>query len=259
MKAFYAFLGKEAFNQTKASAGYFTSRVAWGLGINTVTERIYYSEPRVARLRTKSYLPEFDRSHKGAVSWRNVASLRGSIRNMRAATRAIRPHYRSVSRMLATSDPARSVVAPRGTPTEVALKWEQFYDAIEQLRLISDDTEFWDSGYLSSFPGILTPMERLAIPGERSSRVYWGSDATPEVLMVVDHLAKEVGVLVWSDELEEILREALVRSGVPPGGMGEAIISVKELAAPVLGSCLWSHKYPDRLIICPVDNQTACA
>ena len=40
MKAFYAFLGKEAFNQTKASAGYFTSRVAWGLGINTVTERI---------------------------------------------------------------------------------------------------------------------------------------------------------------------------------------------------------------------------
>ena len=124
--------------------------------------------------------------------------------------------------MLATSDPTRSIVAPRGTPTQVALKWEQFYDATEQLRLISDDTELWDSGYLSSFPGILTPMERLAIPGERSSRVYWGSDATPEVLMVVDHLATEVGVLVWSDELEDILREALVRSGVPPGGIGEA-------------------------------------
>ena len=107
--------------------------------------------------------------------------------------------------MLSTSDPARTVVAPRGSPTEVALKWEQFHDAIEQLRLIiiiPDDTEFWDSGYLSSFPGgsILAPMERLAIPGERSSRVYWGSDATPEVLMVVDHLAMEVGVLVWSDE-----------------------------------------------------------
>ena len=67
MKAFYAFLGKEAFNQTKAPAGYFTSRVAWGLGINTVTERIYYSAPRVTRLRTKPYLPEFDRAHKGAV------------------------------------------------------------------------------------------------------------------------------------------------------------------------------------------------
>jgi len=44
--------------------------------------------------------------------------------------------------MLATSDPTRPIAAPRGTPTEVALKWEQFYDATEQLRLISDDTEF---------------------------------------------------------------------------------------------------------------------
>ena len=44
MKAFYAFLGKEAFNQAKAPSGYCTSRVAWGLGINTVTERIYYSD-----------------------------------------------------------------------------------------------------------------------------------------------------------------------------------------------------------------------
>ena len=46
MKAFYAFLGKEAFNQAKASSGYCTSRVAWGLGISTVTERIYCSAPR---------------------------------------------------------------------------------------------------------------------------------------------------------------------------------------------------------------------
>ena len=81
MKAFYAFLGKEAFNQAKASSGYCTSRVAWGLGINTVTERIYYSAPRVTRLRTKSYLPEFDRAHKGAVSWRNVASLHTIVRH----------------------------------------------------------------------------------------------------------------------------------------------------------------------------------
>ena len=259
MKAFYAFLGANAFNQVKASSGYLTRRVAWGLGIDTVEERVFYSQPRIERLRCKSYLPEFDRSHVGPVSWRNVASLHGSMRNMRAATRAIRPHYRSISRMLATSDPTRSVVAPKGSPAEVALKWDQFHDAIEQLRLISDDTEFWNSGYLSSFSGLLTPTERLTIPGEMSSRVYWGSDATPEVLMVVDHLALEVAILVWSDELETLLRDALVRSGVPPDGLGDAIISVKELAAPVLGTCLWAHKYPDRLIICPVDNQTACA
>ena len=95
MKDFYAFLGKETFNQTRASAGHFTSRVVWGLGINTATERVYYLEPRVARIRVKSYLPEFDRSHKRSVSWRNVASLHGSMRNMRAATRTIRPHYRT--------------------------------------------------------------------------------------------------------------------------------------------------------------------
>ena len=138
------------------------------------------------------------------------------------------------------------------------LAWARFHDAVDQLRILADDDVFWSSGYLSSFAGMLSPAERLNTPGESSRRVYWGSDATPWVLMVTDHQAREVAVLHWTDELEEILRASLIASGVPPGALIAAIISVKELAAPVLGTCLWGHRYPDQMIICPVDNQTAC-
>ena len=163
--------------------------------------------------------------------WRALASLHGSMRNMASATRAIRAHYRAVSTMLATADPERVYVIPKGDVREVALKWDAFWDAIEQLRIITNDDEFWATGYLTAFAGVLTPRERLSIPGEADSRVYWGSDATPELLMVVDHLRMEIGILQWTDELEDLLKSNLVKTGVPPELLGETIISLKELMA----------------------------
>ena len=51
MEGFFAFLGVNAFNVSKASAGYATDIIGWGLGLDTVSERAYYSAPRVKRLR----------------------------------------------------------------------------------------------------------------------------------------------------------------------------------------------------------------
>jgi hypothetical protein len=258
MEGFFAFLGVNAFNVSKASSGYATDLIGWGLGLNTVSERSYYSAPRVKRLRDKVWDVEFDRDYTGEVSYKKLASLHGSMRNMQAALRCVRAHYRAVSRMLATADPCRCTVRPRGDAQTVKLAWARFHDAVDQLRILADDDAFWSSGYLSSFAGMLSPAERLNTPGENSRRVFWGSDATPWVLMVTDHQAREVAVLHWTDELEEILRASLIASGVPPGALIAAIISIKELAAPVLGTCLWGHRSPDQMIICPVDNQTAC-
>ena len=42
---------------------------------------------------------------------------------MAVATRAIRAHYRAVSTMLATADPERAMVIPKGEPAEKMLKW----------------------------------------------------------------------------------------------------------------------------------------
>ena len=55
-----------------------------------------------------------------------------------------------------------------------------------------------------------------------------------------------------------MMRDNLRAAGVSDDLMTETIISIKELAAPVLGGALWGHHYPNKLIICPVDNQTAC-
>ena len=112
MESFFAFLGVNAFNVSKASAAYATDIIGWGLGLGTVSERAYYSAPRAKRLRGKLWDVEFDRDYKGEVSYKKLASLHGSMRNMQAALRCVRAHYRAVSRMLATADPCRCTVRP---------------------------------------------------------------------------------------------------------------------------------------------------
>ena len=61
MEGFFAFLGVHSFNVSKAPAGCATDIVAWGLGINTATDRVYYTAPRRKRLAGKLWDSEFDR------------------------------------------------------------------------------------------------------------------------------------------------------------------------------------------------------
>ena len=256
-EGFFLALGPEAYNQSKEGA-YGTQNTIWGRGLDTESEAVYYSPPRVMRLARKAWNPEFNRGNR-RVLLQSVQSLHGSIRNMAEVTRAFRAHHRAISRFLATCDPERRYVMLKQQGKVAELRWNQFWDAIDQYRLLVADEEFWRTGYLSSFSGVLTPRERLAIPGEASRRVYFGSDATPWALCVIDYAAGLVGVVIWTEELDAMFREALSNAGVPAEEIPEAIISIKELFAPVLGVAAWGHKYTNKLIICPVDNQTAGA
>ena len=76
--------------------------------------------------------------------------------------------------------------------------------------------------------------------------------------MVCDHSTMKIMVMEWTDELDELLRGSLRRAGVTDEEMPKAIISTKELLAPIVGVCQWGHLYPDMMIVCPVDNKNAC-
>ena len=93
MKAFYAFLGKEAFNQTKASAGYFTSRVACIGGTTTMAATGLYTDDEIRR---------FGRWKSGC--WRRyVYAARGCVRGLAAAMSRVH---------VVSEDAARRIFAP---------------------------------------------------------------------------------------------------------------------------------------------------
>ena len=143
MEGFFAFLGVHSFNVSKTSAGYATDIVAWGLGINTATDRVYYTAPRRKRLADKLRDGEFDRDWPGDVCFKKLRSLHGSMRNMQSTLRPVRAHFRAVSWMLSTTDPMMRIVSPKGDADEVRLAWARFHDAIDQLRVLIDDEKFW--------------------------------------------------------------------------------------------------------------------
>ena len=76
-------------------------------------------------------------------------------------------------------------------------------------------------------------------------------------LCVVDYAKGRVGVVIWTEELEQLFNSALRSAGVPDADIPGVIIAIKELAAPIIGMAAWGCEYKDMLIICPVDNQVA--
>ncbi len=66
------------------------------------------------------------------------------------------------------------MVNPKGTPEEVEAVWQDFHRVLELLRVLFDDAANWTSTFTSSFAGMLTVRERLALPGQAQKYRFTG-------------------------------------------------------------------------------------
>ena len=122
------------------------------------------------------------------------------------------------------------------------MAWQEFWDTLDVLRVMTARPETWGRTFLSSFAGMLAPRERLGVPGAAERVVWVGGDATPTVAgqidwdaklyarqEVVPHLealreaasAEEEWVIIALTELFCIKGMAAERSGAgrPPGAL----------------------------------------
>ena len=121
------------------------------------------------------------------------------------------------------------------------------------------DEELVKSSYLTTFAGALSPQERLALPGERGRRVYFGSDATPRTVGITDFATGQVAVLVWTVELEVAVTESTMLNSCSAADAGRMIIAVKELAGVLLAVAAFGGEHCDSIKIHACDNQSACS
>ena len=253
-------LGPGSYNAEKGAVdgAYETRKVIWGIGYDTVLHVLFISKERVGRAQKKLWETEFDWGRRD-VSMKQLQSLYGVIRNLGEVYTPLREHYKAISNMMATADPERLRVVPRGDAEQQLRAWTRFWRALENLRILFSDEALVQSNYLTTFAGALSARERLSMPGERARRVYFGSDATPRTVGITDFATGRVGVLVWTTTLEAAVREAVLLSGCPPESLGDMIIAVKELAGVLLALAAFGGAHQDALIVQPCDNQNAVA
>ena len=136
---------------------------------------------------------------------------------------------------------------PAVEPELVEQAWRELWDTIEFLRLLASRPEEWESRFTTGIPGLLTPGERLSLPGEAERALWVSADATLELYGAVD----------WSAGI-------CTRRSVGPDfeAMGQQlgetqpdlIISYAELMAFVAFATLRGPDWRGRLILFATDN-----
>ncbi len=61
-----------------------------------------------------------------------------------------------------------------------ATAWEDLWETFELLRLLCVRPEVWEARFTTGLEALLSPRERLALPGEAAKVVFVSSDATLE-------------------------------------------------------------------------------
>ena len=86
-------------------------------------------------------------------------------------------------------DAGQAYVSPAGDPAQVEAAWEDFDQTLEWMRVIFEMP--LEGNFESSFVGLLSVREALALPGALE-RVHWlGGDATLDRIGFLDWLRIE--------------------------------------------------------------------
>ena len=120
--------GPGAYNAAKTNSvdgAYQTRKVIWGIGYDTAAGVLFITPERVERARGKLWSREFDWGTKD-VTIKQLQSLYGVIRNIGEVYPPLREHYKAVSNMMATADPERLKIVPRGTEEQQLRSWTRF-------------------------------------------------------------------------------------------------------------------------------------
>ena len=91
---------------------------------------------------------------------------------------AAKPLLGTLDRMLSCAGSEPGFAWPKGSAEQVEAAWEDWDRVLELFRLMFETPEFWAALFTTSMAGMLTPQERLALPGQTSRFV--GGDATLE-------------------------------------------------------------------------------
>jgi len=172
-------LGPDAINAEKdALEGEFdTARTCWGVDIDTETDTIRIPERRILKGAHLMALPCYDSGNKD-LSLLDVQRARGTAQSWAAVLPSLHLELKAADVFLGPADAGGRAVCAAGVDEQEA--WEDLWDFFEYLRLLCARPEVWEARFQAGLDSLLTPRERLALPGAAGKVVFVSSDATLE-------------------------------------------------------------------------------
>ncbi len=122
-------------------------------------------EPKIAKLQVVARDPAFDAGSTD-LKLLPVQVFTGNLQYSVVANPWLRPELGTLYRLLATADPTRVMVKPRGETAHVKAVWEDFWEATEIVRLSTEAQEDWEADFSTGLGALLEPRELLALPGD---------------------------------------------------------------------------------------------
>eukprot|EP00971_Amphidinium_carterae_P164063 3252646-Amphidinium_carterae.1 len=159
---------------------------------------------------------------------------------------ALRAEMGSIAALLRQSEPGLWCDPP-GDAEEKARIWQEFWDSVELVRVLTARPETWTVTFTNGLTQLLDPHERVEIPGE-SARVIWlGGDATLTRGAAID----------WTHRVytHYAVQEALARLAEAAGEPDEeAMIALAELQVVVCLTAVQGAAWAGHLVINVTDN-----
>ena len=168
-------LGDRALNEKKlAEEGRFaTNALIWGFQYDTVYGTCQLPEPKLIKGAYLITEPCFDPGQR-RIPLLEVQRLRGNATYWQVVQPALRPELGAIDALLAQAEPGDPYVCPKGTEAQVEEAFQEFWDAVEVIRVLTTRPETWEATFTVALEGMLTPGERLALPGAAKRAICVG-------------------------------------------------------------------------------------
>ena len=184
-------LGPRSLNVKKlAEEGEFgTKSLVWGFIYDTEHNTCQLPEQKLLKGAYLVTEPCFDAGQR-RIPLLEVQRLRGNATFWQVVQPALKPELGAVDTLLAQTRPGDPYVCPKGSPQEVEEAYQEFWDAVEVIRVLTTRPETWEATFTVGLDGMLTPGERLSLPGASERLVWLGGDATLQCAAATDWEAK---------------------------------------------------------------------
>ena len=174
-----------------------------------------------------------------------LRELAGSAQYWAVSSPEISPYLPILYRLLQQEPGDHRLVQPRGSAEELRLVWEEFWDALDWIRLQMEKP--WGASFRVAFGKLLPIRERLALPGMARSTRFVGGDATLDRLGAADWKALKY-------HSEPCQRYVAAIEEVVGSGDNLGIIAVLELLTFVVLASAQSATWRNEMILYVTDN-----
>ena len=172
-----------------------------------------------------------------------VQVLCGNLQAAAVACTSLGPELGALYEMLGRCDQETKHVRPRGNAAVQDSLWEEFWQAIEAIRVLVDEPSVWAAHFTCGLAAMLAPRERLALPGEMERAIWTGGDSTLDMIGAADWDAKVFGTLTTAKTMEALTKIMPVQED------RALIIAVAELLCLALLAAQRGEAWQERLVI----------